>query len=355
MLQQIHSNDSVSKTSDSTQNKSSNAPLTITYENTATKKSHTISTNLLVGADGGNSSVRNIIGIPSFQSPYGRRAVTCTVKMSDTLNQTAFQRFFPTGPIALLPIWSNEVKHEDTESIYANIVWSTTPEHAEHLKNLSTAEFVKELNSSLQVGPTQAPPLFPSFLTSHLPPPLANAAHGADQLFQSMNNGLTMSQWAEDPTHSYFLIPPQITDIVGTRLSFDLKLTQAKQYVSGSESSPSRVVLVGDAAHTFHPMAGQGLNLGLGDVSMLSREIQKAVESGMDVGSPQSLFLKRYESERQLASSVVMGGIQFLHLAFGLDVGLGVNVRSMGMNLIGANGLIRKKLAEVAVFGGGVL
>ena len=74
----------------------------------------------------------------------------------------------------------------------------------------------------------------------------------------------------------------------------------------------------------------------------------------MDVTSS-SLFLNRYESERQLASSIVMSGIQCLHVAFGLENGVGVNARSIGMNMMGASGLIRKKLVEVAAFGGGIL
>lgn len=251
MLKQIHTSNFSSSKVDSTQAACNNAPVSITYTNSSTKDSHKISTHLLVGADGGNSSVRTLLGIPSFQSQYGRRAVTCTVRMSGSLQQTAFQRFFPSGPIALLPVWSNESKDEP---IYANIVWSTTPDHATHLKNLSTAEFLKEINLSLQVGPTQSPPLMSSALSSILPSSLENAIRGTEKLVQSMNSGLTMSQWSEDPFHTYFLIPPKVTEVIGPRLSFDLKLSQADQYVAGGGPTSSRVVLVGDAAHTFHPM-----------------------------------------------------------------------------------------------------
>jgi 2-polyprenyl-6-methoxyphenol hydroxylase-like FAD-dependent oxidoreductase len=75
---------------------------------------------------------------------------------------------------------------------------------------------------------------------------------GVDRILQSVNAGLTMSGWTERPQSS-FIVPPIIQQVIGPRLDFDLNLMQATKYVSG------RIVLVGDAAHTVHPMAGKKL------------------------------------------------------------------------------------------------
>lgn len=73
------------------------------------------------------------------------------------------------------------------------------------------------------------------------------------------------------------------------RFLFPLTMQQAKKYVL------PRMALAGDAAHTFHPLAGQGLNTGLRDVRMLVRVLQKALDKGWDRGS---LFvLNQYQRE----------------------------------------------------------
>jgi 2-polyprenyl-6-methoxyphenol hydroxylase-like FAD-dependent oxidoreductase len=60
-------------------------------------------TRLLVGADGGNSIVRNVMNIGSTGWSYGQRGIVCTVEHS-VPNTTAWQRFLPFGPVALLPV-----------------------------------------------------------------------------------------------------------------------------------------------------------------------------------------------------------------------------------------------------------
>jgi ubiquinone biosynthesis monooxygenase Coq6 len=80
------------------------------------------------------------------------------------------------------------------------------------------------------------------------------------------------------------MVPPIVTSIQpGTIASFPLRYNHTETYIG--EGQGSRTVLVGDAAHTIHPLAGQGLNLGLGDVECLSRCIHDAVLRGGDIGS----------------------------------------------------------------------
>ncbi len=74
-------------------------------------------------------------------------------------------------------------------------------------------------------------------------------------------------------------LPPLVANIQpGTIASFPLRFRHAEAYIG------NRTALIGDAAHVIHPLAGQGLNLGLGDAAALTRCIQTAVEHGGDIG-----------------------------------------------------------------------
>ena len=92
------------------------------------------------------------------------------------------------------------------------------------------------------------------------------------------------------------------------RFSFPLRQRHARNY------SKPHVVLVGDAAHTIHPLAGQGINLGLKDVAVLSEELLKAVANGNEISD--KLLLKRYERRRKpdnLAMMAIMEGFRRLY------------------------------------------
>ena len=80
------------------------------------------------------------------------------------------------------------------------------------------------------------------------------------------------------------LLPPLVTSIQqGTMASFPIRFNHADSYVG--EGCQGRTVLVGDAAHTIHPLAGQGLNMGLADVQVLARCIETTILRGGDIGS----------------------------------------------------------------------
>lgn len=84
------------------------------------------------------------------------------------------------------------------------------------------------------------------------------------------------------PTDSE-LVPPLVTSIqAGTVASFPLRFNHTESYLG--EGTGARTVLVGDAAHTIHPLAGQGLNLGLGDVECLAKCIETTILQGGDIG-----------------------------------------------------------------------
>jgi len=338
--QQNHQNDNNNKTTDSSD-------------------TSTITTNLLVAADGANSQIRRDVGtFPTVAIAYGRTAVTFTVTLERGMDRTAFQRFHTDGPIALLPIWNdpqlelelehehrhNDPNHTNPESTnYANVVWSTTPEQAKILRGLPHSELLQRLDAQLQSGPTRTPDLVPPDIRDALPAPLARAVYGMEMLAQSVNAGISMSGWTE--RGCVFRVPPRVKGIVGGVFSFDLNLMHAERYIG------ERVVLVGDAAHTIHPMAGQGLNLGMADAQCLVRNIQQTVESGMGIQSTAGLqyALQQYESERQREVLATMGGIQALHGAFSTGFAPAVYIRSLGMNVLNSVGPVRRYLAAVAV------
>lgn len=69
-----------------------------------------------------------------------------------------------------------------------------------------------------------------------------------------------------------------------------------------------RLALVGDAAHTIHPLAGQGVNLGFMDAAELINEVRRLHRQGKDIG--QHLYLRRYERSRKLSAAVMLAGMQ---------------------------------------------
>ena len=97
-----------------------------------------LSASLVIGADGARSSVRELVGLTASTSSYDQEGVVCTVKAEQGNASTAWQRFMPTGPLALLPM--NEE--------YFSIVWSTSPEQAQSLVNASEESFNQALTQA---------------------------------------------------------------------------------------------------------------------------------------------------------------------------------------------------------------
>ena len=154
-------------------------------------------------------------------------------------NEIAFQRFLKTGPVALLPLWG----------AYSSIVWSCPDDVCAELQGLDEAEFINRLNQAFR-NPSEAPDL----------------GRLGDKILPS---SLKERQ---------FEMPPLVDAVHTKRYAFPLMCQNAQSYVG------HRMALVGDAAHRVHPLAGQGLNLGLSDVAYLSNVILAAKKSGQDIG-----------------------------------------------------------------------
>jgi 2-octaprenyl-6-methoxyphenol hydroxylase len=124
------------------------------------------------------------------------------------------------------------------------------------------------------------------------------------------------------------------TEVVGPRWSYPLSLQMAARYVL------PRLALVGDAAHAIHPIAGQGLNLGLRDVAALAEVIADAGRAGSDIGS--LAILERYERWRRFDSMALAAATDLFTRLFSNDIPPLRLARDMGLALTDALGPARR-------------
>ncbi|MFP5480500.1 MAG: UbiH/UbiF/VisC/COQ6 family ubiquinone biosynthesis hydroxylase [Alphaproteobacteria bacterium] len=116
--------------------------------------------------------------------------------------------------------------------------------------------------------------------------------------------------------------------LAGTRFTYPLSLSLAEQFVA------DRVALVGDAAHGVHPIAGQGLNLGLRDVAALAEVLILARRRGEDVGSP--VALEEYQRWRRFDATALALGMDAVNRVFSTDNPILRLGRDLGMGLVSA-------------------
>jgi len=294
--------------------------------------SRTVTARLVVAADGGNSAVKKAAGLPSWGWGYGRKAVVATVRVKAGTaagpgGGTAWQRFLPDGPVALLPLWDD----------HASLVWSTTPQHAADLAALAPGAFVEALNAALRAAPASGDAAAAD-LGAGLPGPLGPAVAGA------LRGVAGLARTAAAASAQPFYLPPQVEALASGVFGFDLKLEQAARYAA------PRVALVGDAAHSVHPMAGQGLNLGLADAKELVDRVAAAHMAGTDVGDHQAV-LDKYAKTRAASNLALMAGIDGLHRLFTNTNPLVRWARGAGMQLLHGNELVKGLVEGVAAGG----
>ena len=122
--------------------------------------------------------------------------------------------------------------------------------------------------------------------------------------------------------------------LAGARFSYPLSLSLADRY------AVARVALVGDAAHGVHPIAGQGLNLGLRDVAALAQVLVEATRRGEDIGS--ELVLQRYQSWRRFDATALALGMDGVNRLFATDNPVVSAVRGLGMGMVTAMPALRR-------------
>lgn len=127
---------------------------------------------------------------------------------------------------------------------------------------------------------------------------------------------------------------------VSERQSFPLKMQKAKQTVQ------ERMALIGDAAHVIHPLAGQGVNLGLLDAACLINVLKEAKERNCDLGH--SLILRKYERVRKGHTLQLISEMEFLNRIFGTSLSPIIGLRSFGLNLINKSPFLKNRILTSA-------
>ncbi len=221
----------------------------------------TVRVALVVGADGSQSAIRQQAGIETRGKAYWQSCLVATIQPEKPHDNIAYERFWPSGPFAILPV-------SDTT---CRIVWTAPHAEAQRLLQLDDAAFTEHLRT--RYGPQMGR-----------------------------------------------------LSVVGQRYVFPTKLVHAREYVR------SRVALVGDAAHSCHPVGGQGLNLGIRDVAALAEVLQTAHSQGEDIGSLK--VLRRYQAWRRWQNILSLRFTDVLNRTFSNTLLPLVVARRFGLHLM---------------------
>jgi len=128
---------------------------------------------------------------------------------------------------------------------------------------------------------------------------------------------------------------------VSSRASFPLRLSHARSYIA------PRTALVADAAHTVHPLAGQGLNLGLLDVAALAQQLVTAMQAQKDFSARR--VLRAYERSRKGDNWLMQGSFDVLTRLFSNEQVLLAGLRNGGLNAINQIALVKNLFARKAL------
>jgi len=225
---------------------------------------------LVVAADGKDSTIRQLLGLGTWQQHYQQTAITANITTDKKHQGFAYERFTNTGPMALLPMSDNR----------SSLVWTVKSGDEQSLLKLNDDDFLQRLQQRF--------------------------GYRAGRFIR-----------------------------VGQRHSHPLTLMQADMPVQ------NRIVFIGNAAHSLHPIAGQGFNLGLRDVAVLADLIY---EQHDDCGDMR--VLQAYQQWRQQDQDQVVKATDRLVKLFSNDISLLGHLRGTGLAMIDNVPLAKRWLAQ---------
>lgn len=241
----------------------------------------TLKPTLVIAADGANSRIRQWAGFKTREWDYKHQALVATVETTGPHENTAWQRFMPTGPLAFLPLGDAAASQR-----FSSIVWSATPEAANELMTLDDSVFQQRLAAAIEgrLGDVSA---------------------------------------------------------CSKRFSFPLRQRHAIDYCRPG------VALIGDAAHTIHPLAGQGINLGFADVAALAEELKRAHTMGaaLDDGA----VLERYQRRRKGDNLAMMAAMEGFKRLFAAEAPALRWLRNSGMKLFDQAAPVKREVMRRAM------
>ena len=235
--------------------------------------STSISANLLIGADGFNSSIRKFANIEYKKRDYHQHAFVFNIETQEKLDNAIWQRFNSDSISAVLPL----------DDHIASIVWS--------VKN--------ELKNELDV----------------------------------MDQELFLTSFSRSVEHEFGKLK-----IASKINSFPLYEMKANEYVKPN------LVLIGDAAHRIHPLAGQGANIGFMDIMELINVLEDS--NFTNLGNIRSL--KKYERRRKFENEMMSNAMTGLDGIFKNTSEFARTLRGLGMNLIDSSDSLKSKILERA-------
>ena len=245
-----------------------------------------VEAQLIVGADGRRSQIREQAGIELTHWSYHQTGIVLTVEHEIPHHNVAHEHFLPAGPFAILPLPNGGKNNR------SSIVWTEKDELVEDLLALPEDDFAREFNSR-----------FGDFLGE--------------------------------------------ARFVGPRWSYPLTLQYAETSIA------DRLVLIGDASHGLHPIAGQGLNMGLRDVAALAEVLTDARRLGLDIGS--APILADYEKWRRFDNTLMLAMTDGLNRLFSNDIAPIRLARDIGLAAVNKAGPLKKVFMQHAMGSSGNL
>jgi len=236
-----------------------------------------INSKIIIAADGKNSKIKKIVGNKTFKKNYNESALVLNFTHEKKLNNTAYEIFYKTGPLAILP------KKSSKNFFQSTVIWSNSDKFLKKLTSLETF-----------------------FLTAFMEEKIGNIVGSITTINSSQ----------------IFPLSAHIND------SFTNK----------------RVIYVGDAAHSIHPIAGQGWNLGVNDVKNLY-EISKNRKT--DIGS--HLFCQIYNGKSYHKAFQLFQITDKLNSHFMNSSKIYRSLSNVGFNFIEKNKTLKNKITKYAM------